>query len=73
MEAGMDDYVRKPIRVSELEQALDAASDRVSIEYIGESVQGDPLMLVIATEPGQLDGLRGRGDRVRPGMRFEVA
>jgi hypothetical protein len=45
-------------------EALDAASERVAVEYIGESVQGDPLMLVVVTDPALRDLVESRAGRV---------
>lgn len=45
-------------------EALEEASERVSIEYIGESVQGDPLMLVIIADPERRERIATRGPRV---------
>lgn len=45
-------------------EVLAEASERVSLEYIGESVQGDPLMLVVVADPARRAELDSRGQRV---------
>ena len=40
--------------------ALDAASDRVTVERMGTSVQGDPLLLVAITDPERAIGVPER-------------
>lgn len=40
--------------------ALDAASDRVRVERMGTSVQGDPLLLMVITDPAVDRGIEAR-------------
>lgn len=60
-------FAAQSIGVDEIRGYLEAladASDRVQIEYIGESVQGDPLMLVVIADPARREQVATRGSRV---------
>lgn len=61
------EFAAEAMSVDEIREYLEylaGASARVELEFIGSSVQGDPLLLVVIGDPSRRDELEGRGARV---------
>ena len=60
-------FAIQPMSVDEIRDYLEVlaeASPRVELELMGVSVQGDPLLLAVISEPGTRQSLEGRGERI---------